>query len=326
MPCQRLGRGRTWRSIVTAWDLGQLLRRVAGDGLVNLSRARAEVTAALGPDGAVPDAPSLADELPLAAVPSTSTRQPGDRTLAEIDHDGFAFAVAPEDEPCFNRRPRPHARQQHQLRVVIHRGRVCVRKEFHAPRLGALRFGDRKVSAREWAHRSLWVQLGLPFYNEVAALLRLRDLPFVPKLRGVDVRRRVLYIDYVTGQSLRHHAARSGEPVHDADLPGAGVAALSAMELDRREVALLDRVEGSTYRAEIADMASQINRLGVAPLDIKLGNFLRGHATGRLYWIDFEMCRLRSQPNWQADLARQHQILADLFDLNRPGPTPPDGR
>jgi hypothetical protein len=239
--------------------------------------------------------------------------------VAEIDHDGFAFAVAPEDEACFNRRSRANVRQQHQLRIVSHRGRVCVRKEFRAPRLGALRFGDRKVSAREWAHRSLWVHLGLPFYNEVAALLRLRDLPFVPKLRGVDVERRVLYIDYIAGQSLRHRAAESGEPVHDADLPRAGVAALSAVELDRREIALLDRVEGSAYRGEIADMASQINKRGVAPLDIKLGNFLRGQATGRLYWIDFELCRLRSQPNWHADLARQHQILADLFDLDLPG-------
>jgi hypothetical protein len=304
-----------WRSIVAAWDLGHLLRRLGGDGLVNLSRARDEVVAALGPGGAVPEAPDVADQLPITRVPSTATRGLGDRTLAEIDHDGFAFAVAAEDEPCFNRRPRSHARQQHQLRVVIHRGRVCVRKEFRAPRLGALRFGDRKVSAREWAHRSLWMHLGLPFYNEVAALLRLRDLPFVPKLRGVDVRSRVLYIDYITGQSLRHHAATSGEPVHDADLPGAGVAALSAVELDRREVALLDRVDGSGYRGEIADMAREINRQGVAPLDIKLGNFLRGDASGRLYWIDFELCRLQSQPNWQADLTRQHQILADLFGL-----------
>ncbi len=284
------------------------------DGLINLWHARGEVRAAGA--GAMREAPAVADEVSPAEVPSVARQGAADRVLAEIDHDGFAFAVAPEDEAYFNRRAEKHPRQQHLLDVVLRGGRVCVRKRFRRPRRDAVRFGDRPVPAREWAQRSLWVTLKLPMYNEAAALLRMRELPFVPKLRGLDGGRNTLWMDYLRGQSLRHEAAATGAPVHDADLRGVGdVAGLGADDLDAREIGLLDRQGAGDYRAEIAAMARAVNACGVAPLDIKLGNFMRGEKTNRLYWIDFEISRLASQPRWQADLDRQREILRRLFQV-----------
>ena len=71
--------------------------------------------------------------------------------------------------------------------IALVHGRVCIRKRIRSYRMGARRWGNRPVPAREWAQRSFWVSLGLFMYSEAAALLRLSDLPFVPKLRGIDL-------------------------------------------------------------------------------------------------------------------------------------------
>ena len=135
--------------------------------------------------------------------------------------------------------------------------------------------------------------------------------------RRIDFEEGAIYVDCVAGESLRHQAASRGAPVHDHDLAAdSGFSQLTAAELDRREVALLDAAGiGGAFRAEIARMIREINARGVAPLDIKLGNFIRGAATGRLYWIDFEISRLASQPRWDEDLALQNEILQQLFDI-----------
>ena len=304
--------------------LEPLLRRFAGDGVLNLFRARAEVLATLRSSGdAVPAAPPLQDALPSQSIPSVASGRYEDRVLAEIDQDGFAFAAEPIDEPFFNRRAHRRPRQQNLLDIALVDGHVCVRKRFRGFRFGARRWGDRPVPAAEWAQRSLWVSLGFFLYSEAAALLRMHDLPFVPKLRRIDIAERSIYTDYVQGQDLRSlAAARSGEPVHDRELAAdAELSRMAARDLERREVNLLDRASAGDFRAEIAEMAREINARGVAPLDIKLGNFIRGTSTGRLYWIDFEISRIQSQPRWDADLAAQRQLLEELFDLSARGHT-----
>jgi tRNA A-37 threonylcarbamoyl transferase component Bud32 len=196
-------------------------------------------------------------------------------------------------------------------------GRVCIRKRYRGLRLGARRWGDQPVPLRQRLHLALWNSLGLFLYSEAAALLRLRDLPFVPKLRRIDLADRAIYVDYLQGENLRSIAARSGAAVHDTDLKMAQLNGMSGRDLDRREVALLDAVGDGDFRSEIASMAREINARGVAPLDIKLGNFIRGAITGRLYWIDFELSRLSSQPRWEMDLAAQHETLERLFGIAR---------
>jgi hypothetical protein len=187
-------------------------------------------------------------------------------------------------------------------------------------RPGARHWGNRSVPAGLWLRRNLWTSLGLFFYNEAAALLRLRDLPFVPRLRRIDLAGRALYLDYIRGQSLREEAARSGAPVYDRDVAASPhLATLSGRALEQREVELLDAAGAGDFRREIFSMARQIGARGVAPLDIKLGNFIRGGCSGRLYWIDFEISRLSSQPRWEADLAAERQLLDDLFHLTDHG-------
>ncbi len=280
-------------------------------GLKNLLASRAEVLGALG--RGLGDAPGADDAVRPDDVPSVATRGAGDRVLAEIDHDGFAFAACAEDAPFFEGRATRLRRQGNLVDVVLDGGRVRLRKRFRAPSLSAVLPGQLRITPREWALRNVWRLGAAHFYGEVAALLRLRDLPFVPQLRQVDVRARTLWTDYLAAGSLRHEAARAGEPVHDADLPP-GVAG-SGDELDRREGRLLDAVAGTGWRGEVAAMAREINRRGVVPLDIKLGNFLRGRRSGRLYWIDFERSRLDSQPGFADALSTQHDLLRDLFGI-----------
>jgi hypothetical protein len=303
--------------------LEPLVRRLAGNGPVNLFRAKAEVDAELWSGaGALPEAPPSFDALPSSAVPSVASGSAEDRLLAEIDQDGFAFARDPADAPFFNRRPRRSHRQQNLIDIALVDGRVCIRKRVRGLRLGARLWGDRPVPARDWMHRGLWASLGLYLYSEAAALLRLRDLPFVPRLRKIDFAERALYIDYVQGENLRNQAARAGAAVHDEDVRrDPGLSQLSAHDLECREVRLLDRLGGGDFRREISGMAREITARGVAPLDVKLGNFIRGARSGRLYWIDFEVSRLRSQPRWEADLALHRRLLEELFELSAHGHT-----
>jgi hypothetical protein len=300
-----------------------LVRTLAGDGAVNLVRAKAEVRAALGAGGGVvPAAPVCEDGLPSSNIPSVAAGARQDRVLAEIDQEGFAFAIDRMDEPFFNRRARRAPRQQNLIDIALVGGRVCIRKRIRSYRMGARRWGNRPVPAREWAQRGFWVSFGLFMYSEAAALLRLSDLPFVPKLRGIDLAGRTIYIDYVRGENLRSLAARGGAAVHDADIKDdPQLCEVPARDLERREVELLDRAGIGDFRREIADTAREINARGVVPLDIKLGNFIRGASSGRLYWLDFELSRLRSQPRWDADLALQRQTLEQLFDLAARGHT-----
>jgi hypothetical protein len=145
-------------------------------------------------------------------------------------------------------------------------------------------------------------------------LLRLAALPFVPKLRGLDIARHEVFMDYLEGDNLRQLAAVKGEPVYDADL-GAdpAFAGANATELTAREVRLVDAAGLGNYRADVARMVAAMNENGVAPLDIKPGNLLRGARTKRLYWLDFERARLRSQPGWEAELQTQHDLLRQVF-------------
>ncbi len=279
-------------------------------------RARGEVLASLRSSyGEVPAAGPLEDALQPSAIPSVAAGCFDDRILAEVDQDGFAFATSPLDVPFFDRRARRTPRQQNLVDIALVDGVVCVRKRYRGLRLGARRWGTQPVPFRERVQRSVWACLGMYLYTEAAALLRLRDLPFVPRLRRIDFADRALYMDYVPGENLRAHAAKCGAAVHDSDLKAAHVHGFSAQDLERREVALLDRAGVGNFRREIAAMTREINARGVAPMDIKLGNFILGATTGRLYWIDFEISRLASQARWEADLALERDTLERLFEI-----------
>ena len=293
------------------------LQRLVGNGISNLLRVRAEVHSSLSVNSTVLATPPLADALPPDAIPSVRAGVRSDRVLAEIDQDGFAFAVDPRDARFFERRTRRAPRALNQLDIVLLEGRVCIRKRYRPFRAGACDWGERPVPLRERARRRFWNSLGFYLYSEAAVLLRLQGVPFVPKLRAIDLADRAIYIDYLHGQTLRYWAARSGAAVYDQDLVASRhLTRLSARELERREVTLLERAGGAgDFRHEILAMLGQMNARGVAPLDIKLGNFIRGTTTGRLYWIDFEFARVQSQPQWEAALRLQRDTIGNLFRL-----------
>jgi len=295
----------------------RFLDRLVGNGFANLLRVRAEVTSALSANvGQVLSTGPLADALPPDRIPSVKAGKRYDRVLAEIDQDGFTFAVDPLDVRFFNRRAERNPRNLNLLDIVLLEGRVCIRKRYRNFRNGALQWG-KPVPAKERIRRGVWNARGLFLYSEAAVLLRLSDLSFVPKLRAIDLVDGAIYVDYVSGETLREKAARTGAAVYDQDVAGeqaGGLGRLSGRELERREVELLERSgDGGDFRREIPEKVGQINARGVAPLDIKLGNFIRGSTTGKLYWIDFEFARIETQPQWEDGLREQRETLENLF-------------
>ncbi|AUX29733.1 MULTISPECIES: hypothetical protein [Sorangium] len=247
----------------------------------------------------VPDAVTPSD------IPSVAELGPGDRVLAELDQDGFAFALHPADVPFFNRRSEKMPRLRYRLHVVLRRGYVCVRK----------RFIGQPRNAPASAHLS--ALLGLFFYNEAAALLRLRDLPSVPRIRDLHLTTRTLFIDYVRGQTLQHQVAERGQKVLDIDLAPLGQ--LFDPERDRREIEAFASGGGEAYRGSIEEIVRSMNARGVAPLDVKLGNVLIGEKTGTLYWVDFERAAIEGAPRYREQLAEHHDLVNRWFGLSLPG-------
>ena len=255
-------------------SIALLLDRLRVQAPINIALARREVLGALRRGIAISPAEPIPDAVPVERVPSVARLGCNSRVLATVNADGFAFAVEPDDVPFFNRRADPQpSRQENLIDVVVLERGLCVRKRYRPPRYGVRNYRDVRLPSKEWAKRNLWVMLRGPFYAEAAALLRLRDLPFVPKLRGIDVGRRTIYIDYIPGESLRQLAAASGEPMLDVDIPRhPELRRLPTAELERREVRLLDSTGIADFRTEIVGMLREINRRGVAPLDLTLGN------------------------------------------------------
>jgi hypothetical protein len=278
------------------------------NGLVKYVIVRAEVMRALrrgdlsstecpGPDSVCP-----------SAIPSTLTHGMGNRVLAEVDQDGFTFALNPSDAAVFNRRRQKLRRNRYQLDIVLRGGLVCLRKQFLPVPLSH--------GLSSW----FWNRLGMAFYTSVAAYVRLQDLAIVPRIRDIDFVSRSIYMDYIFGENLKQHLGHNGIPIHDLDLAAAPeLSCLSDTERQARETRIFVDRCGHTFRDEIKQMILEMNRRGVAPFDIKLGNIVQGDRTGRLYWVDLERAQLRSQPHWDDMLREQYGLLNQSFDLQLVG-------
>src|SRR4051812_27166003 len=262
------------------------LQRLVGNGIANLLRVRAEVLSSLSVNGVVLATPPLADALRPDAIPSVKAGVRSDRVLAEIDQDGFAFAVDPRDARFFERRKRRAPRSLNQLDIVLLEGRICIRKRYRPFRAGARDWGDRPVPLGVRAKRRFWNAVGFHLYSEAAVLLRLQDVPFVPKLRAIDLVDRAIYIDYVQGQTLRSCAAGTGAAVYDQDLAASrDLMRLSARELERREGTLLQgggRAGG--FPPQMLDKLRRMKAPRGAPPPIKPRNLLPRAATRGAYW------------------------------------------
>ncbi|WP_437289415.1 hypothetical protein [Sorangium sp. So ce406] len=286
--------------------LDQGLRRVPGmDAASRLLAARIETVRALLTRRLDENPLPVPDAVTPSDIPSVAELGPGDRVLAELDQDGFAFAIHPADVPFFNRRSEKMPRLRYRLHVVLRRGYVCVRK----------RFIGQPRNAPFDAH--LFSLLGLFFYNEAASLLRLRDLPSVPRVRDVHLATRTLFIDYVRAKTLQQQLAERGEKVLDIDLAPLGQ--LFDPDRDRREIEAFAQGEGDAHRGRVEEIVRAMNARGVAPLDVKLGNVLIGEKTGALYWVDFERAALEGTPRYRERLAEHHDLVNRWFGLSLPG-------
>lgn len=249
------------------------------------------------------------DAVTAAQIPSVALRGTADRVLAEIDQDGFAFAIDPADESFFNRRATklPRKKKYYPLTIVLREGLVCVRKQFRRPQIQA--------GARKWVSGFL----GVNFYNEAAALLRMRSCAGTPQLRFLDLTARTIYMDYIRGESLKQQIARAGTKLYDLDLDHDPVlAALSREDRTQREFEnLSDHFTGPEFLGALDRLVEEVNRCGVTVADIKLEHVIVGEATGALHWLDFEWSRLDIYPRWEQSLDEQWRDLRTFFRIDR---------
>ena len=276
-----------------AWAL---LGGLGLQGLVSYLVARREVARAVraGLD-ALPLSLPTPDCLAPQDLPSVRAGGTADRTLAQIDQDSYAFPLDPADGPVFSRRAEMLPRFARPLTIVLRRGQVLVRKVFPRPTYhgSVIRF--------------LHGYLGISFYNETAALIRLRGYPFVPHLIAVDIASRVIHTRYISGKTMRNVVEEHGYPIDDLSImKDVALARSSDSQRDGREIDAFAQSCAAEYRDRIRSLILGMTARGVAPLDIKLGNLLLGARTDSLYWVDFDFVALVSQPDWHRLLEQMH--------------------
>lgn len=226
------------------------------------------------------DGAEIPDLLAASLIPSVAGQNPAEQVIAEVDQDGFAFALHPADAELFGGREQKLPRLRYELRIVVRNGRVCMRKRFTRPRL--------RNGLRAW----FWGLLGYHFFTETAALLRLRGVPFVPMLREVDRSTRTLWMDFIHADDMKKLVAQSGMPIHDLHLTDGGALKPDVHKLQTEAQIESFRQSFAQYRPEVVESVREMGRRGVFPLDIKLGNVLIGKNSGHLYWVDFERAHL----------------------------------
>ena len=195
--------------------------------------------------------------------------------LAEIDHNGLAL-------PLFDTfweidrtiRETMLKRSRHSITIVDRDGDVCLRKEFHGNR------GE--------------------FVSELEAVLTLqREGCPIPALLDIDFERSALTYAYIRGQCLRELLAKHGADIRDVGAPAHGVAVQRHRTAEGRRV--LPSVISPRTLADIAAGLKAIHRAGYTVEDVKYGNIIIEHGTGRPVFYDFE--RAMSLKGMSADLA-----------------------
>jgi len=141
-------------------------------------------------------------------------------------------------------------------------------------------------------------------------------------LREIDTASRTIYMDFIPGGTLRHLVGADGTLVSDLDLAtDPALRRLSEGERIRREGRLWSRLPEPYLRAKLADLVVEMNRRGVAPMDVHLANIVVGSNTGRPYWVDFDLARLRLGPGWSRTVAESCRLADEILGLGLPGRT-----
>jgi tRNA A-37 threonylcarbamoyl transferase component Bud32 len=249
--------------------------------------ARVEVTYALLTRHIASDN-ECEDTLPLSLIPSVARGDGSDRVLAEIDQDGFTFAVDDHDAKFFNTSSTMNARRHSRIEMISRGGAVYLRKT-------AIRKRHPEILAR------LRDFLGWEFYIEAAALLRLRGLPCVPSIRRIDCRERTIEMDYIWERDLRQVLANGrNEIAYD--------------EISRLFLALVAKVSQNETSAKATEILISVIRRGVIPRDVHAANFIQVDRSNKLYMVDFNLAYLRPVPGWRSHVRNLAWVLKDRTD------------
>jgi hypothetical protein len=243
--------------------------------------ARWEVThAPLGEQ--ISEATDCEDLLPSNLIPSVALDERLDRVLADIDQDGFIFAVAERDAQFFNTRNTMVPRRHHRVQIVLTGGFVRIRKT-------VLRKANAGIIAR--IHELLQWE----FYLEAAALLRLRGLAGVPSIRRVDPCQGVIEMDYIWGPDLRQVLIASSSHIDYTDV--------------HRRFHDVVADPDNELSQQISQLLINVMNRGVIPRDIDAENFIRARHSAKVYLIDFNLAYLRPIPGWQSHARNVASIL-----------------
>lgn len=242
--------------------------------------ARLEVTRALLRNQ-IEGANECEDALPPSLIPSVRLNN-RDCVLAEIDQDGFLFAIEQCDIPFFNTKEVMAPRKYHRLQIVLTKGAIRIRKSSLCRKSGSFLSHIRDLL--QWE-----------LYLEAAALLRLRGLENVPAIRRIDPRQGTIEMDYVWGRDLRQ------------------IISDGRREIDYEDVSrvfsnLVSQNDGEISR-QISDLLTKVMGRGVIPRDIHAANFIRAWHSERLYLVDFNLVYLRPLPGWRSHARKLAWIL-----------------
>lgn len=234
------------------------------------------------------DAGRAADGLVVADIPlSMRESQEKNRPIGYFDQDGFCFSMDSLVPTRFSPPDVPLPRKRWSLDITTIGERVCVQKKF-------------KNQSNDRSLRTLvWDALGLHFYTESAARIRLSELPCVPRLVSIDHRARIVAYEFIRGRTLRHRLAEKCD-VLDRDFErNTSLTKMSPAERHDRENRLWRMHATVEDIRQLEQGLKSIIACGVVPIDLNLGNVIVGESTGKFYFIDFELAHLDSFPDFR---------------------------
>ncbi len=265
----------------------RLVWRTGLQGLLNYFAARGEVRRALKNGVLNENRIGHLRTLPANGLPSFSTEGKIDRKLADIDQDGYLFASNPVDIPFFNSRIARVPRGRDRVSIVLKDGKIQFKKQFS------------HVSDLPGIWKKTQGLLGVGFYNEAAALIRLREKGFVPRILSVNPTDLSIHCEYIPSKTLYEHFMESTVTREDKDEPS-----------------IFKSNASTEHRMRIRDNVLEMVACGLMPIGASLRNILVEKSEGSLYWVDFELAALTSQPRWNDRLEEGFQHLKHLFDVN----------
>jgi hypothetical protein len=210
-----------------------------------------------------------ADTLPPCLIPSVLQGDWTDRVIAEVDQDGYVFAADERDAALFGAIQLMHPRRYNRIQIVLRGRRIYLRKSFIS--------GCRPNKMAAILDRLRWA-----FYIEAAALLRLRRLNGVPRIRRIEARNGAIEMDYIWGRDLRQILSAGREIIDEEIFDEEIYSSFESLLASDNEIA-------RQFSTLLSDMVER----GVIYRDLTPANLVLAEYSNRLYIVDFQDALLR---------------------------------